>query len=220
MQPLPRPRAILFDWDNTLVDTFPVIHASLSDTFIHMGHAPWTEEEVRERIRLSLRDAFPVLFAERWEEARDVFYKAFETRHLQALTQMPGAAGLLAGLDGMGIPLGVVSNKTGRYLRAEAAHLGWDRNFRALVGAGDAARDKPEPDPAILALEACCVPVDAAVWFVGDSGVDMQIAHAAGLTPVLLRADPGPAGEFDAWPPALRTDTPEALLLQVARALG
>jgi len=220
MQQLSRPRAILFDWDNTLVDTFPVIHASLSDTFVHMGHAPWTEAEVRERIRLSLRDAFPVLFAERWEEAREVFYRAFETRHLQALTAMPGAAALLAELDGMGIPLGVVSNKTGRYLRREAVHLGWDRHFRALVGAGDATRDKPEPDPAILALEACGVPMDEAVWFVGDSGVDMQIAHAAGLTPVLLRADEGPAGEFDEWPPTLRAETPEALLRQVAGALG
>lgn len=220
MSVLPRPSAILFDWDNTLVDTFPVIHASLSDTFLHMGHLPWTEAEVRDRIRLSLRDAFPILFAERWEEAREVFYKAFETRHLEALTPMPGAVGLMATLADTALPLGVVSNKTGRYLRAEAAHLGWDRHFRALVGAGDATRDKPQPDPAILALEACGVPADGSVWFVGDSGVDMQIAHAAGLTPVLLRADAGPPGEFDQWVPAVHVRSSAALSELVVRALA
>ena len=219
MHQLPRPSAILFDWDNTLVDTFPVIHASLNDTFAHMGHGAWTEAETRERIRLSLRDAFPRMFAERWEEARDVFYAAFETRHLEALTPMPGIAAMMPDLAGLGVPLGVVSNKTGRYLRAEAAHLGWDPHFRALVGAGDAARDKPEPDPAFLALKSCGVPADGAVWFVGDSGVDMQIAHAAGLTPVLLRADAGPVGEFDQWAPAVRADSAETFLELVAGSL-
>ena len=44
---LSKPTAILFDWDNTLVNTFPIIYQGLYDTFIAMGMEPWTFEEVK-----------------------------------------------------------------------------------------------------------------------------------------------------------------------------
>lgn len=196
------PKAVLFDWDNTLVDTFPVIHAALADTFRAMGRAPWSEAETRARVRLSLRDGFPKLFGDDWERARDIYYGAFEARHLEALAPLAGAEALLGALSGSGVPMGVVSNKTGRYLRAEAAHLGWAAHFQALVGAGDAPRDKPARDPADMALGRMGVGAAPDVWFVGDSGVDMHIAHAAGLTPVLVGPTGPEAPEFQAFPPA------------------
>jgi len=48
-EPLKRPRAILFDWDNTLVDTWPTIVECYRDTFSALGRTPWTDEEVRTR---------------------------------------------------------------------------------------------------------------------------------------------------------------------------
>ncbi|MEK9930797.1 MAG: HAD hydrolase-like protein, partial [Rhodospirillaceae bacterium] len=69
----PLPRAILFDWDNTLVDTWGVIHDSMNVTLKHMGQNQWTIEETRKNVRKALREAFPELFGDRWEEARDVF---------------------------------------------------------------------------------------------------------------------------------------------------
>jgi phosphoglycolate phosphatase len=140
-----RPRAILFDWDNTLVDSWAVIHEALVVTFEAMGHVPWTLEETQQRVRHSLRDAFPPLFGERWEEARKLYLDAFTAVHLQRLTALAGAAAMLEAVAEDGYYLAVVSNKTGRLLRREAEHLGWSRHFRAMVGAGDARADKPDP---------------------------------------------------------------------------
>jgi phosphoglycolate phosphatase len=97
--------------------------------------------------------------------------------------------------------MGVISNKTGHYLREEAKHLGWEPYFGRLVGAGDAERDKPAPEPVAMALEGSGVPAGADVWMIGDSGVDMEIAHVAGLVPVLVRGGTAAAGEFDAHQP-------------------
>ena len=196
----PPPAAIVFDWDNTLVDTWPVIHESLRVTLEAMGHEPWTFDETRQRVRKSLRDAFPGLFGDRWQEAREIFYAAFERMHIERLRPIEDAGELLTSLSAAGVHLAVLSNKTGAYLRAEAAHLGWAVYFKSLVGAGDAARDKPAPESLRLALARAPVPPGPSVWIVGDAGIDMEIAHRTGCLPVLLHGDVGDP-EFAAWPP-------------------
>ena len=66
------PRAVLFDWDNTLIDSWPAIHSATNAVMAAMGHPLWTFEETKIRVRKSLRDTFPVMFGERWLEARAV----------------------------------------------------------------------------------------------------------------------------------------------------
>ncbi|HEY4249559.1 MAG TPA: HAD family hydrolase [Roseomonas sp.] len=181
----PRPTAILFDWDNTLVDGWAAIAEGLAATFTAFGLPVWTEEEVKARVRHSLRESFPAIFGPEWERARDIFYAAVRARHLEVLRPMPGAAALVAAAARL-VPVAVVSNKQGPLLRAEAAHLGWAPRFRALVGAGDAARDKPDPAPMQMALTPCGVPATSDVWYVGDTALDMQAARRMGFTAVLL----------------------------------
>lgn len=180
------PRAVLFDWDNTLVDSWGCIHAALNATLRWADQPEWSIDETRARVRRSLRDSFPALFGDRWETARDVYYAEFEARHLEALEPMPGAGELLAALASNGVYMGVVSNKTGRFLRAEADALGWTRYFGRLVGATDAVADKPAPDPVHLALESAGLRPGPDVWFVGDADIDMQCAHATGCLPLLV----------------------------------
>lgn len=197
------PQAVLFDWDNTLVDNWQVIADAMNATLSAMGHPNWTLAETRERVRASLRDSFPTMFGDRWPEAREIYYRAFAAQHLEKLQPMTGAADLLQALHRRDIYLGVVSNKHGQYLRAEADRLGWTSLFGAIVGAGDAERDKPAPDPVVRALAPSGVAPGRAVWFVGDADVDMECGTGSGCWPVLLRAEPPAPGEFSASPPAL-----------------
>jgi phosphoglycolate phosphatase len=191
-----RPVALVFDWDNTLVDAWPGIAAALNAALTTFGHPPWSLAEVRSRVRRSLRDSFPGLFGEAWERARDVFYEALERTHLQHVTPLPGAAETLLHARALGLTLAVVSNKTGRYLRREAEMLGWSGHFVTLIGAGDAPADKPDPAPIRLALSALGITAGPQVWYVGDTALDMLAARNAGVLPVLIgdaAHDGGPA---------------------------
>ncbi len=164
-----RPRAILFDWDNTLVNTWPTIVECYRDTFTALGQTPWTDAEVRARAHGSLRDVFPTLFGERASEAEQVFYETFHRIHIERLEPLPGADALLARARSAGCYVAVVSNKVGVNLRAELAHLGWNRWITRAVGAKDAKRDKPAPDPIFMALDGTGIAPDHDVWMVGDT---------------------------------------------------
>ena len=175
-----QPRAVLFDWDNTLVNTWPTIVECYHDTFTSLGMKPWTAEEVHVRAHGSLRDLFPTLFGSRAQEAERIFYETFNRIHLERLEPLPGADKLLARCHEAGWYVAVVSNKVGDNLRTEMAHLGWQRWIARAVGAKDAKRDKPAPDPIYLALDGTGIAPDESVWMVGDSLADLQCAHAAG----------------------------------------
>jgi len=197
-----RPQAILFDWDNTLVDSWATIHEALNFLMAAIDKPLWTIDETRERVRLSLREAFPRIFGEHWEEARDIYLDRFRAIHLERLTALPEREELLAKLSGEGIFLAVVSNKTGSILRREADHIGWSALFGSIVGAGDAPLDKPDAAPVRLALEPSGIEPGETVWLVGDTGIDMECAHNAGCVPVLLGSGVSEE-EIGACPPRL-----------------
>lgn len=199
-----RPQAVLFDWDNTLVDNWGVIRDAMNATLTAFGQAPWSQEETRRRVARSAREGFPGLFGARWREAQALFYERFVERHLEALAPIDGAEPMLAALHGEGIYLGVVSNKRGDLLRREAGHLGWQGYFGRIVGAADAAQDKPAIAPVELALEGSGIARGPAVWLVGDGAIDLECARNAGCIAVLI-GDGGPGGVDPAAPgPDLR----------------
>jgi phosphoglycolate phosphatase len=214
MTPPRAPRAVVFDWDNTLVDSFPAIHGALVATLTAMGHEPWTYEETRARARRSLRDSFPDLFGARWEEARDRFYDYFAAHHMHELKPIAGAEALLEALAGAGCPMGVVSNKMGPYLRTEIEALGWSRFFARAVGAQDAASDKPHPECVGLVLNAVDLAPSPEIWLVGDTAIDMECALAAGVTGVLV----GETGDdLRRHPPAYRVGSLTELGLLITK---
>jgi phosphoglycolate phosphatase len=158
-----RPSVLLYDWDNTLVDGWAGITGALNAVFAAFDKPLWTVDDTRNRVRVSLRESFPVMFGDAWERARDLFYATLTEHHLDHVAPMPGAPEALEA--GIPWPQGVVSNKAGDFLRREVVHLGWARYFGPVVGAGDATADKPDPAPILMALQHMNQPPDSSVWY-------------------------------------------------------
>jgi len=181
-----KPKAILFDWDNTLADTWPVIHKALGETFVAMGRDPWTIEETKRYVHKSMRDSFPELFGKDWEKAADIYYKSFLESHLTNLATLPYALEMLEETIKTGVYTAVVSNKTGKHLRAEVSSLGWDKFFRKIVGATDAESDKPTAAPVLLAMKDSGITPSHDVWFIGDTVIDIECAINSGCRPIFF----------------------------------
>lgn len=207
------PKAVLFDWDNTLIHSWPTIHQALSDTFTEWDMEPWTLMQVKERVGKSLRDAFPEIFGEAWERAGAFYIDRFRALHLEQMEVMPGALAVLEYMRAASPFVGVVSNKRGESLRKEAEHLGWQQYFDVMIGASDASHDKPHPAPALLALEGSGVTMGREVWFIGDTIVDLECAQAGGMTAILYGdAVPESAGIYRGYAFDHHAPTHDALL--------
>jgi len=200
MRSLVKPKAVLFDWDNTLVDTWPVIHKALNMTMRFMEHEEWSLDYVKATVKKSMRDSFPELFGDRWQIAADKYQESYRSIHLQELGVLPGSEEVLKLLKTTGWFIGIVSNKKGPSLRRELEHLGWGHYFNVAVGAEDAAQDKPYAAPVLHALKDTTLTTDAHVWFVGDTGVDLECAQITRCTPILYGDVVIENGKYDGFP--------------------
>lgn len=209
-----RPSAIIFDWDNTLIDSWKTIHETLYDTLVNYQLPPWTLEYTKANVQKSIRDSFPDIFGEQWEEASEFFCERFEAIHIETLSPFQEAEKVLQTLCKRGVYLAIVSNKKGNHLREEVTHLGWDRFFGKIVGALDAEQDKPSVAPVKLALKDSNIKINSNIWFVGDSEVDLECAHNTGCVPILVRKKKPGALEFKTYPPDIHVrDCSELLKL-------
>ena len=181
------PRAVIFDWDNTLIDSWGAIGEAVNETRAHFGLQVWNRREILANCTRSARESFPDWFGDKWQEAWDRYYNNFnKIRSQTGLHVLDGGRELVAWLKEKDIPSMVVSNKSGPILRQEVEQLGWQHYFASVVGAHDAARDKPARAHADMALDQAGLKPSADILFIGDSETDIACARNVGCTPCLV----------------------------------
>lgn len=189
---LQKPRGVVFDWDNTLADTWPLIAIAINNTMRAMNKDEWNLQKVKDTVHKSMRESFPVIFGDDWEKAGEVYKNSYRSMHLSDLKLLPSALELLDKLQEKNILVFLVSNKIGTTLRREIKSLGIQDKFFAVIGSMDAAVDKPNRAPFDLALMGSGL--DASkdnIWFVGDTIADLDCAYNSGCVPVAYGLDGG-----------------------------
>lgn len=184
---------VIWDWDGTLVESHETIRQAYNAAFRAFGMPEWSIEEAKKFVSLSGRDSFPRWFGSNAEAAAAIFYQTYADLAPSTVKAKAGREKLLQ--DFSDRPMAVVSNKRGDILRAEVAALGWNKYFQALVGAGDAAKDKPHHEPYALMLGHTAWSAGQGVY-VGDSPIDAAFAQACRLPAILLADETHPQHEL------------------------
>ncbi len=187
-----KPKAIVFDWDNTLADTWPLIHEAINEVMSSYDKPLWSLQEVKDKIHKSMRESFPEIFGNKWQEAGKIYVDSYARNHLSKLSLLPGSLHLLEYLNDNDIRVFLVSNKIGTTLRKEVASLNLGRLFFSVIGAGDADKDKPSVDPVQLALKGSDVDfVEDEIWFIGDTIADIKCGQNCSFRPIIYSHDKG-----------------------------
>lgn len=175
------PRAILFDFDGTLADSYAAITASVNHVRSSRGLPPLSQADVKPHVgrgaNYLLAHAVPGGNLE--EDLK--LYREHHPSVLKSGTQLlPGAADTLAALKKVGKKLAVCSNKPIAFTLELLRILGVHDMFAAVLGPEDVPRPKPAPDMLSAALGRLGVRPGEALY-VGDMGVDIQTARGAGV---------------------------------------
>jgi phosphoglycolate phosphatase len=198
-------RAVLFDFDGTLVDTAPDLAAAVNHMLEEQGHDPLPLERLRPFASAGARGLLHAAFGLKPDDAE---YKAMREEFLDLYAEVccretrlfPGVAELLRELAARNLRWGVVTNKSTRFTERILAHLQLKPD---CVACGDTTPHlKPHPASLLHACGQLDLP-PATCCYLGDDLRDMKAARAAGMRPIAVEwgyhhPDSGGPGAWEA----------------------
>ncbi|MER1966181.1 HAD-IA family hydrolase [Castellaniella sp. GW247-6E4] len=175
-------RAVIFDWDGTLMDSTQHIVAALRSACADLGLPLPSVEEASWVIGLSIEAALYRLVPDLTSERMEAFAERYRAHFLSQDREQqlfPGQDAFLRGLHQRGVVLGVATGKSRRGLDRALDALALREVFQATRCADEAAG---KPDPAMLEQllhELSLEPFE--VVMVGDTTHDVLMARYAGV---------------------------------------
>ena len=182
-------KLVIFDLDGTLVNTIADLADSVNHALQTLGYPAQPYEKfpyfVGNGIYKLIERALPL-------ESRDeqtiravkaVFMDYYMLHNTDKSTVYDGVGELLRALANKGVALAVASNKVHEATVAMIARLFPGIGFACVLGQRDGVPTKPNPAIVAEILQTASV-TPSETLYVGDSGVDMQTAHNAGITAV------------------------------------
>lgn len=177
-------KAVIFDLDGTLLNTLADLHAAVNYALSSFGFPERSLEEVRcfignGVVKLMQRATPENTDAETNEKCLESF-REYYLSHMRDMTKpYEGVISLIKALRERGVKTAVVSNKL-----HEAVYRLCEDYFPGLIdeaiGVSVEAERKPSPVNVYKALDKMGVVAEECIY-IGDSEVDVQTAHNAGL---------------------------------------
>ena len=189
-------RAIVFDWDGTIIDSHSAIVECMQQASRDLGLPVPERERAGHVIGLGMHDAMkivaPDLPAARYPEFVARYRVHFLARE-DSMRLFPGMQPLLEDLCGTHT-LAIATGKSRKGLDRALAATGVGRCFTASRCADETS---PKPHPAMLRELMAQLDVEAeAMLMIGDTSHDLQMAAAAGVQAVAVTYGAHPEHEL------------------------
>jgi phosphoglycolate phosphatase len=177
--------SVIFDLDGTLLDTIEDLSDSMNDVLKKLGFPVHTISEYRlfvgEGMRTLVRRSIPSPAVESiTSKAVSLMEHAYMLNYSSKTKPYPGITELLGSLSARGIKLAVLSNKPDKFTRRMVEELIPGKYFDLVLGGKKGIPLKPDPAGALLISGKFGIAPEEFIY-VGDSGIDMRTAEAAGM---------------------------------------
>jgi phosphoglycolate phosphatase len=176
-----RYRAVLFDLDGTLVDSYAALADAVNFARRQHGLGDLTTETIREFVGEGLERLMDRAFdGEVPASATGEFEARYDEICCKQSRVLADVEATLSALSAYGVAMAVCTNKPTAFSRKILESLNLASFFRAIVGPDVAGARKPQARHVLHTLEATeCTPEEA--LFVGDMPIDVEAAHNSGI---------------------------------------
>ena len=179
-------KAVLFDFDGTIMDTNEIILESWRHTFKTVLGRECRDEEVVGTFGEVLGDSMKMIFPDRDVDEMISIYRSYQHQFYEKeILLCPGIHELILKLKALGYLTAIVTSRIENSTRIGLSKFGLDDKFEAFVSCDDITNFKPDPESCLVALRKLGIKADEAIY-VGDSKYDIQCAHRAGVKAVLV----------------------------------
>ena len=177
-----RYRAVLFDLDGTLVDSYAALAEAVNfarrEHGLHELSAARIRDFVGDGLDTMLGRAFDVDEVPR--SVKDAFESRYDEICCESSTILADVEATLGTLHRFGVAMAVCTNKPTSFSKKILTFLQLAPYFRAIVGPDVAGARKPEARHVLHTLESTsCAPSEA--LFVGDMPIDVHAARNSGI---------------------------------------
>ena len=181
-------KAVIFDWDGTLLDSYHADSQAYLAMFRELGIA-WGTRELDKHYSPDWYNVYRAAGVPetRWIEADQLWRKHY-ARHQPKL--MPDALQVLKVLE-RSHQLGLVTSGDRKRVEGQLREFALLRMFRARICGGETERNKPDPCPLLAVLKKMRLKSTECVY-VGDTPEDIAMSRAAGVR-VIAVLGPFPA---------------------------
>lgn len=213
-------RAVLFDFDYTLVDSSRAVAECIDCALRGMSLPAVSPEQAHRTIGLSLPDTLARLAGEGERARAEEFVRLFRARADQVMNDLtvllPSVPATLSALQRAGLQLGIVSSKYRYRIEEFLAREGLAGLVATIVGGEDVSQPKPDPEGLLLAAARLGVR-PAVCLYVGDTIIDAQAAQRAGMSFAAALSGVTRRSEFAGYP--VRAFLPDLAALPVLLGL-
>lgn len=171
-------RAVIFDSDGTLLDSFELIYAAHVHAARVHGQRPPTREVFRSHLGKSLLQIYKDSYPEGNHTGMIEANGTYLVEHLTEVMPFAGLHALLQQLQDMGLKLALLTGGNHR-IHDLLTHQRIAHQFSSIVHFERTRRPKPDAEGFLLTAKECGVKPNEAVM-VGDTIIDMQTGHNAG----------------------------------------
>jgi phosphoglycolate phosphatase len=191
--------AVVWDLDGTLVDSAADIATSLNRLLMENELEPLDDARIRnmigEGVAVLIRRGFEAHGvtpdAKRLEGLVERFLVIYSEIATASTSLFPGAREVLKSLNDAGLRQAICTNKPEAITRQVLEGLGIAEYFDVVVGGDTLPRNKPDPLPLRTVLAGLDVTPEQALM-VGDSAIDVLLAHATGVAVAFVTFGYGP----------------------------
>jgi|SRR5690554_662614 len=171
-------KAVVFDLDGTLLDTYRLIFDAFNHAWAQQG-ITLSDQEIEARFGPPEPELIQGVMGEAWRQGLARFHEYYQENHGRLIKLAPYWQEVLSCIKHQGYRLGLFTGKGQTATEITLSQTGLAGYFDSVLTGTEVNHPKPNPEGLIISARRFGIKPEDLIY-VGDTWVDVEAAHSVG----------------------------------------